>query len=115
MSPSQLDFLKHIEHECSYLLRIKEGRTREQLAADETLSKAIVRSLEIIGEATKQLPEEVTSTYPQVDWKDMARMRDRLIHHYFGIDYEIVFDTIFHDIPELHHELERIITIEEGK
>ena len=115
MSPSLLDFLKHIEHECSYILRIKEGKTRAQLLDDETVSKAIVRSLEIIGEATKNLPEEVTEKYLQVDWKDMARMRDRLIHHYFGIDYEIVFDTILHDIPDLHHELLRIIAIEEKK
>ena len=115
MSPSQLDFLKHIEHECVFILEIIKGKTRENIIIDELLSKGIVRGLEIIGEATKRLPEEFKSKYPQVDWGAMAGMRDVLIHHYFGIDYDVVWTTITKDIPELHHELQRIFRIEEGK
>src|SRR5690606_7525568 len=114
MSPSLLDFLRHIEHECAYLMQLKEGRDRAGLLDDPTNSRAIVRSLEVIGEAVKKLPQEVRSKYPQVEWADMAGMRDVLIHHYFGIDYDIVWSVLQNEIPELHHELHRIIALEGG-
>jgi uncharacterized protein with HEPN domain len=112
MSPSLIDFLRHIEHECDYLMRMKQGKDRTALLDDETNSRAIVRSLEVIGEAVKKLPDEVRVKYPQVEWAEMAGMRDVLIHHYFGIDYDIVWNVLQNDIPELHHELERIIRLE---
>lgn len=112
MSPSLLDFLRHIAHECEYLLGLKEGQGRAELLDDPTKSRAIVRSLEVIGEAVKKLPQEVRSKYPHVEWADMAGMRDVLIHNYFGIDYDIVWDVLQNAIPELHHELQRIIDLE---
>ncbi|MFT3885149.1 MAG: DUF86 domain-containing protein [Flavobacteriales bacterium] len=98
MSPSLLDFLRHIAHECAYLMQLKEGREQVELLADPTCSRAIVRSLEVIGEAVKKLPQEVRSQYPQVAWADMAGMRDVLIHHYFGIDYDIVWSVLQQEI-----------------
>jgi len=71
-----------------------------------------VGNLEINGEATRRIQKDMKYRYPQIDWKDMAGMRDRLIHHYFGIDYDIVFSTITKDIPELYHEIQRIIEME---
>ena len=112
MSPSLLDFLQHILHECSYIIRETENKTFEDITGNETLSKAVVRSLEIIGEASKKLPDEFRSNYPQIHWDDMAGMRDVLIHDYFGIDYDVVWNTVKHDIPDLHHELQRIIEME---
>lgn len=112
MSPSLLDFLCHILEECGFILRVKSGRSRQQLLDDEVISRAIVRSLEIIGEATKKVPEEVKVKYPHVPWAEMAGMRDVLIHDYFGIDYDVVWNTISTDIPELHEALETIIRIE---
>lgn len=114
MSPSQLDFLRHILNECDYLLRLKQGKDREQLLDDETNSRAIVRSLEVIGEATKKVPDEVRSDNPQINWNEMAGMRDVLIHNYFGIDYDIVWNVLLHDIPELHEELAALIEKEEA-
>jgi len=114
MSPSLLDFLRHIEHECDYLVQVKQGRDRAVLLDDPTYSRAIVRSLEVIGEAVKKLPQELRTKYPQVEWDDMAGMRDVLIRHYFGIDYDIVWSVLEKDIPELHHELRRIIALEGG-
>ncbi len=73
-----------------------------------------MRSLEVIGEAVKKLPMELRAKYPQVDWSDIAGMRDVLIHHYFGIDYDIVWDVLQKEIPDLHHELRRIIRLEGG-
>ncbi len=109
MSPSQLDFLRHIWLECDYLLRLSENRDREELMEDETNSRAIVRSLEVIGEAVKKLPDQLRVENPQVNWDDMAGMRDVLIHNYFGIDYDIVWNVLQHEIPDLHEELLVII------
>ena len=115
MSPSLLDFLRHIAHECDYLMDLKAGRDRGYLLDDPTNSRAIVRSLEVIGEAVKKLPMELRTKYPQVDWADIAGMRDVLIHHYFGIDYDIVWGVLQKEIPELQHELRRIISLEGGE
>ena len=112
MLPLQLDFLKHILSECEFIIQAVENKNRDEITVDPVLSRALIRSLEVIGEATKNLPEELTTKYSQVDWKSMSKMRDRLIHHYFGIDYDIVFDTIKVDIPELKSELDRIILLE---
>ena len=62
-------------------------------AADKTLWRAFVRSLEVIAEAVKSLPEEFLESHPEVDWRPIARMRDRLIHGYFGVDYQLVWDV----------------------
>ena len=68
---------------------------------DEDLSRAVVRSLEIIGEATKSIPVEWTKKYAAVPWKQIARMRDRLIHHYFDIDFEVVSNVLETEIDPL--------------
>ena len=112
MSPSLLDFLRHIEHECAYLVGLSMDRSRSALLEDPTKSRAIVRSLEVIGEAVKKLPPDLRARYPHVEWSDIAGMRDVLIHHYFGIDYDIVWDVLQHHIPALHGELKRIIELE---
>lgn len=114
MSPSQLDFLRHIRSECDYLLELGRDRDRDALLGDATFSRAIVRSLEVIGEAVKKLPAEMRASYPEVAWSDIAGMRDVLIHHYFGIDYDIVWSVLQNEIPELHHQLQRIIRQEGG-
>jgi uncharacterized protein with HEPN domain len=115
MYPSQLEFLRHILDECHYILKVTEGKSQEEIINDETLSKALIRSLEIVGEATKRTDENIKIKYPFVNWKEMAGMRDRLIHDYFGVDYDIVYNTIVNDIPQLHEELQRIIHIENKK
>ena len=66
----------------------------ENFINDEVKSRAFIRSLEIIGEATKKLPKEFTMEYLENYWKSIAGMRDKLIHNYFGVDYEIVWDVL---------------------
>ena len=66
---------------------------------------AIVRNLEIIGEAVKRLPKELIERYPDIEWKKVAGLRDILIHAYFGIDTEIVWDVVQNKIPELKHQI----------
>ena len=108
MSPLQLDFLRHIEQECTFLL----DHDRETLLHDPIVGRAVIRSLEVIGEAVKKLPVELCDRYPHVAWADMAGMRDVLIHHYFGIDHVIVWSVLEIEIPALQEQLQRIIAQE---
>ena len=82
---------------------------RAEFLRDQRLRRAFVRSLEIIGEAAKHLPEEVRQHYPNIEWRSITGMRDRLIHAYFGVDYELVWDVIVNKILPLQQEVERMI------
>jgi uncharacterized protein with HEPN domain len=110
MSKEPLEYLKHIRDECSYILSvISEEITFEMFLSDETLKRAIVRSLEIIGEATKKIPADFKLKWEKINWKNMAGMRDRLIHDYMGVNYSIVWDVIKNKIPELQKQIIEVI------
>ena len=86
-----------------------QGLEKVAFLHDETLKRAFVRSLEIIGEAVKQLPDDVKQQYSHLAWRAMAGMRDRLIHGYFGVDYDIVWDVVSSRIPELQQAVTHIL------
>lgn len=86
-----------------------DEKKRGAFMEDETLKRAIVRSLEIIGEATKKIPARERLKWQEIEWKSMAGMRDRLIHDYMGINYQIVWDVATHKIPVLYEQIVKII------
>jgi uncharacterized protein with HEPN domain len=81
----------------------------EEFKVDDKTTSAVIRKFEIIGEAAKNIPEQIRQAYPSVPWKEMAGMRDRLIHFYFGIKYELVWHTIKDVIPQLKPLLRNIM------
>lgn len=112
MSKEPIEFLKHIADECSYLLSLNENLTKEDFLDDETLKRAVVRSLEIIGEATKKIPADFKVKWNSIQWKNMAGMRDRLIHDYIGVNYLIVWDVFKNKIPELSTQIQSVLNKE---
>ena len=81
----------------------------DQFLQDDKTSSAVVRKLEIIGEASKNIPKSITQKYKEIPWKEMARMRDKIINFYFGVDYEIVWNVINWRIPEIKPAIRQIL------
>jgi len=100
MSASNLELVRHILTETAFIIQHTDKKTKEQVIEDEVLCRAVVRSIEIIGEASKKIDEEFKATHIHIEWKKMAGARDKLIHDYFGIDYDIVWDIIQNKIPD---------------
>lgn len=111
---SPLEYLRHIQDEAEYLMSQTQGLSKDEFVGDETLKRAFVRSIEIIGEAAKKVPDDLKQKYTQIEWRAMAGMRDRLIHGYFGIDYDIVWDVVTNKIPQLQQEVEEILRDEQN-
>lgn len=109
MLTSNIELVQHILVETTFILQHTENKAKEQLVNDEVLCRAVVRSLEIIGEASKKIDEEFKSIHNHIEWRKMSGTRDKLIHDYFGIDYDIVWDIIQHKIPDLDYFLRQLI------
>jgi uncharacterized protein with HEPN domain len=106
----KLPYLYHIRDEILYLKQVGKGLSLERLMGDEDLKRSIPRSLSIIGEAAKNLPAPFRDAHPEVPWADMAAMRDKLIHGYFGIKWGLVLDVIVTEIPALDKQIEQLIS-----
>ena len=110
MYKSYIPYLQHILDECLYIRSvITDEMVIDQFLKDETLKRAVTRSLSIIGEATKKIPADVKYAWQSISWRQMAGMRDRLVHDYMGVNYLIVWDVAKNIIPELTKQIEDVI------
>jgi uncharacterized protein with HEPN domain len=80
----------------------------QNLMGDEILSRACLKSLEIIGEASRNISEDLKRALPEIPWRQMTGMRNKLVHHYFGVDWEIVDDVLKNELPDLRSNIIRI-------
>ncbi len=102
-------FLKHIRDEIAFLRKQCQGLKFEELIEDDVLQRAVSRSLEIIGEAVKNLSLDFKEKHPEVEWRRIAGLRDKLIHQYFGVDWLIVWDVLTNKLPELENKIRALI------
>lgn len=102
-------FLEDILTAATDIRSFTRGMTFEDFVGDKRTRHAVIRNLEVVGEAVKNLPEELKRAHPDVNWRAMAAMRDRLIHAYFGSSDRIVWDTVTIDIPLLEGEVKRML------
>jgi len=110
MHKDSIVYLQHILLECDFIVSVIRPETsKDEFISDETLKRAVVRSLEIIGEATKKIPADRKLEWKDISWKNMAGMRDRLIHDYMGVNYSIVWDVVKNIIPKIRIEIQEII------
>lgn len=103
-----LDYLKDILDALNDLEAFVKDIDYKTFAADHMRRNAVVRSLEIIGEAAKNIPEDMRSQYKDIPWKRMAGMRDKLIHAYFGVDYDSVWSLATERIHEIKQPMEKM-------
>lgn len=109
MSRSVREYLQHIQIETQFLLDNSANLDESLFFSNEILKRASVRSLEIVGEATKGIPQPFRDLYPAIPWREMAGMRDRLIHQYSGVNFRVVWETITLDLPELHKQISSLL------
>ena len=103
------DFLSDIQEAVRRITVYTTTMTYEAFLTDTRTQDAVIRNLEIIGEATKNLSTELRAKYPDISWKGMAGMRDRLIHHYFGVNLDIVWHIITAELPDVASRIEEIL------
>jgi uncharacterized protein with HEPN domain len=114
MSREYLDFVEDILDGMEKAEILLEGVSYSQFDADFRINFAVVRALEIIGEAAKRIPEEIRQEYIDIPWKGMAGMRDRIIHGYDNVDHQIVWDVVKRDIPQIKPKIRQLFSDLEG-
>jgi len=103
------DYLQDILDTIDIAQQFVAGMTFADFQADQKTVFAVIRAIEVIGEAVKKLPNELRCKYTSIEWRAMAGMRDRLIHNYFGVDYDIVWDVVVNKLPALEREIRLIL------
>lgn len=102
------EFLIDMLIACERIERYTKGLSYKDFCENDLVIDAVLRNIEILGEASKNISEELKKKYPEVEWRAISRTRDKIIHSYFGVDLSIVWDIITVDIPALQKKLEKI-------
>lgn len=108
-APDPTDYLRDIAENAAKAEAFTARVDFDEFLANEMRAYATIRALEIIGEAVKQVPAELRDKYPEIPWRAIAKMRDKLIHHYFGVNLGVVWKTVTEDIPPLKQVVEQIL------
>jgi len=108
MNAEWRDYLADILESALEVETFIAGMSYDKFLRDRKTINAVIRSLEVMGEAAKHVPEEIRVNYPEIPWKRMAGMRDKLIHEYAGVDLETVWDVATEELPALKPMLERL-------
>ncbi len=101
-------YVEHILMCISKIYNYTKDINKDKFEREEMVQDAVIRNIEIIGEATKKISDNLKSSYLKIPWKEMAGMRDKLIHDYMGVDIDVVWKTIEIDLPELENLLKSI-------
>ncbi len=109
MNEEFLDYVEDIIDAMSKAEEFTGGITYEDFAGDSKTVFAVIRALEIVGEAAKRIPDMVKKKYPEIPWRDISGMRDKLIHGYFGVNLLVVWETVKKDIPSTKPLFEKIL------
>ncbi len=103
------DYLGDAVEAMDRICRYTHGLSYEQFMQDTLRQDAVLRNLEVIGEAVKRISPELRRAHPEIPWREMARMRDKLIHHYFGVNYDVVWSVTTQQIPDLKLRLSEVL------
>lgn len=102
-------FLTHILESIEWINKGINGLSKDKFINNVPVQDAVIRRLEIIGEAVKNLPAAIKKKYPDIPWQKISGLRDKLIHHYFGIDLELVWEIVKKDLPPFKNQIEEIL------
>lgn len=108
-------FIRDVRDCAKKIMDYTEGKTFEEFTENQMLIDAVIRNLEVIGEATKNIPDEVKQKYPRIEWRKIGDLRNIIIHGYFRIDHDILWDIIQNKIPDLATNIEAVLRAEEEK
>jgi len=103
------DFLRDMQEAVRRIRAYTEAMAYDQLLTDIKTQDAVIRNLEIVGEAAKNISTQLSSKYPNIPWKGMAGVRDGLIHHYFGVNLDIVWNIVTVELPSLESQVKEIL------
>lgn len=109
MIKDDMVYLNHIMDAISRIEEYVYGLTHDDFIENYLIQDGVIRQIQVMGEATKKISDNTRGKYPDIPWKDIAGMRDKLIHDYFGIDLDAVWDTVEKDIPVLKDEIQAVI------
>ncbi|MDZ7399368.1 MAG: DUF86 domain-containing protein [candidate division KSB1 bacterium] len=110
-----LDLVKDIQEAIRRINSYVKMLDYDDFFEDIKTQDAVVRNLEIVGEAIKSISENLKEKYPEIQWKELAGLRDKLIHHYFGVNYDIVWHIVKNELPDILYHLEKLVNIEAKK